>query len=33
MCAWEVVVRRWDVAIQRARSLPEDLLHERVDGE
>jgi hypothetical protein len=31
--AWNVVVRRWDAAVQRARSLPEDLLHERVDGE
>ena len=31
--AWEVVVRRWDQAVQLARSLPEELLHERVDGE
>jgi hypothetical protein len=31
--AWPVVVRRWDAAVQRARSLPEDVLHERVDGE
>jgi hypothetical protein len=31
--AWDVVVRRWDPAVQRARALPEDLLHERVDGE
>jgi len=31
--AWNVVVRRWGAALQRARSLPEDLLHERVDGE
>jgi hypothetical protein len=31
--AWDVVVRRWDDAVQRARSLPEDLLHERVDDE
>jgi hypothetical protein len=30
---WDVVVRRWDAAVQRARALPEDLLHERVDGE
>ena len=30
---WEVVVRRWDAAVQRARELPEELLHERVDGE
>ena len=31
--AWEVVGRRWDAAVQRARAVPEDLLHERVDGE
>jgi hypothetical protein len=31
--AWEVVVRRWDGAVHRARLLPEDLLHERVDDE
>jgi hypothetical protein len=31
--AWDVVVRRWDAAVQRARALPEDVLHERVDGE
>ena len=31
--AWEVVVRRWDRAVELARSLPEELLHERVDGE
>jgi DinB superfamily/Pentapeptide repeats (8 copies) len=31
--AWNVVVRRWDPTVQRARSLPEHLLHERVDGE
>ena len=31
--AWDVVVRRWDAAIQRARALPEDLLRERVDGQ
>jgi hypothetical protein len=31
--AWEVVVRRWDAALERARALPEYLLHERVDGE
>jgi hypothetical protein len=31
--AWNVVVRRWDAPLQRARSLPEELLHERVDGE
>jgi len=31
--AWGVVSRRWDVAVRRARALPEGLLHERVDGE
>jgi len=31
--AWDVVERRWDGAVQRARALPENLLHERVDGE
>ncbi|MGH3472557.1 MAG: DinB family protein [Nocardioidaceae bacterium] len=31
--AWQVVGRRWDAAVHRARALPEDLLHERVDGE
>jgi DinB superfamily len=31
--AWEVVGRRWDAAVGGARALPEDLLHERVDGE
>jgi hypothetical protein len=31
--AWDVVVRRWDAAVQRARALPEQLLHERVDRE
>jgi hypothetical protein len=31
--AWQVVVRRWEAAVQRARELPEELLHERVDGE
>jgi hypothetical protein len=31
--AWQVVVRRWDAAVRRARALPEDLLHERVEGE
>ncbi len=31
--AWDVVVRRWAAAVQRARALPENLLHERVDGE
>ncbi len=31
--AWDVVVRRWDATVQRARALPEPRLHERVDGE
>jgi hypothetical protein len=31
--AWEVIERRWDLTIQRARALPENMLHERVDGE
>jgi hypothetical protein len=31
--AWEIVERRWDEAVGRARTLPEDALHERVDGE
>jgi hypothetical protein len=31
--AWEVAMRRWDGTLQRARALPEGLLHERVDGE
>ena len=26
-------MRRWDVAVQLARALPEEVLHERVDGE
>jgi len=31
--AWEVVVRRWEAAVERARALPDHLLHERVDRE
>jgi hypothetical protein len=31
--AWDVVTRRWDATVQRAREVPEDWLHERVDGE
>lgn len=31
--AWDVVVRRWEAALERARALPEDVLHERVAGE
>jgi hypothetical protein len=31
--AWDVVERRGDAAVQRAQAVPEDLLHDRVDGE
>lgn len=31
--AWTVIERRWDDAVRRARALPPELLHERVDGE
>jgi hypothetical protein len=31
--AWAVVERRWEPTVQRARALPAELLHERVDGE
>jgi hypothetical protein len=31
--AWDIVVGRWDTAVEQARELPEDLLHQRVDGE
>lgn len=31
--AWDVVVHRWEVAVQLARALPEAALHERIDGE
>jgi uncharacterized protein YjbI with pentapeptide repeats len=31
--AWSIVQRRWDETIDRARSLPVELLHEQVDGE
>src|SRR5690348_4821246 len=31
--AWDMLERRWDDAVARARLLPEELLHERVDGE
>lgn len=31
--AWQVVVRRWDAAVERACALPEHRLHERVEGE
>ena len=31
--AWAMLERRWDDTVARARALPEELLHERVDGE
>ena len=31
--AWEIVRRRWDATLERARSLPPDALHRSVDGE
>jgi hypothetical protein len=31
--AWDIIARLWDGTIERARSLPPDLLHESVDGE
>jgi uncharacterized damage-inducible protein DinB len=31
--AWDIVERRWDDTVDRARRLDPDLLHERVDGE
>jgi hypothetical protein len=31
--AWPIVERQWDETVARARQLPEELLHERVDGE
>ncbi len=31
--AWDVVTCRWDAVVQRAEAVPEDLLHEHVDGE
>jgi hypothetical protein len=31
--AWDVVERRWDATVQRARRLPPELLHESVAGE
>lgn len=30
---WEMVTRRWEATVERARALPEELLHERVDEE
>jgi uncharacterized protein YjbI with pentapeptide repeats len=31
--AWDVLARLWGQTVERARSLPPDLLHESVDGE
>jgi hypothetical protein len=31
--AWEIIERLWDGTVERARSLPPELLHESVDGE
>ena len=31
--AWDVVERRWEQTVERARRLPPELLHESVDGE
>lgn len=31
--AWEIVERLWQGTVDRARSMPPDTLHERVDGE
>ncbi|CAN5241296.1 DinB family protein [soil metagenome] len=31
--AWDIVERLWDGTVARARGLPPDLLHERIDGE
>ncbi|MFI5935391.1 DinB family protein [Actinoplanes sp. NPDC051494] len=31
--AWQILERRWQQTVDRARELPEPLLHERVDGE
>ena len=31
--AWEILRRRWDQTVARARRLPPELLHESVDGE
>ena len=31
--AWDIVERRWDQTVARARRLPPELLHEQVDGE
>jgi uncharacterized protein YjbI with pentapeptide repeats len=31
--AWDILERRWQQTVERARALPPDLLHERVDDE
>ena len=31
--AWSIVTRRWDETVERARTLPSESLHERVNGE
>ena len=31
--AWDILQTRWRATVQRARALPPELLHERVDGE
>ena len=31
--AWAIIERLWPQTVERARTLPPDLLHERVDGE
>ena len=31
--AWQILERRWQETVDRARRLPPDLLHEQVDGE
>jgi hypothetical protein len=31
--AWDILERRWDQTVERARRLPPELLHESVDGE
>jgi DinB superfamily/Pentapeptide repeats (8 copies) len=31
--AWDIIERLWDGTVERARSLPPELLHESIDGE
>jgi hypothetical protein len=31
--AWDIIERRWDQTVARARRLPPELLHEQIDGE